>query len=992
MTAEPTDRPTPPVASPTLGETSLCLAIGLGALAATFLGSSLSPARPTAQLAAGSALGALLCAILFSSRLGRPTGGVDGRRILAAIAFGIHAAALAAHAGEAIPSDLHLFTLSRPPALATAIPLLFAGLSWFGARTILRGDSPRLAFLLLLVPACALEGLPLATPATAMLTVGCGALAIARGRKPLPRFPLVATFTLLFATLLAGLLGADLGTSFDAILRLGALAILLIVVAGEGRDGAVLAVRAIAWTALGIAALAVYSKWALGVALSSVDGRSASSGLSLFGRHPNLLAPWFGASALLCGHLALHDGSRAARWLGALGSLACAALLALTASRLAIVATLGAALLPMVARLRFTRRALPIVGAVIGVAALAIITLPALREKFTERTNLQRSVDHRAFRIGVGIETALASPWMGHGPLCWFVQGEHTKPSYFDGESSADHPHCLPVAILEGSGALGLGAFALLLFAFARAARRAVASTDPDAVLARGALLASIAQLATNLLDLGDALETTVPSRLFLDFGIVLAVAPRAVPAAIAGSFSRAVRLCLAALLGAFALLTAYGEAFHERGRVFTRVGLTARALPELERSIALVPFITDVELDLATASFLAAKRAAARDWIERAIARAPGRPDLQEALANLRSGTGDPSGALAAARRAFELDPHGATPRRLALVLAELEMAAGNEERALDLLATAMRIDIHSLEPLCSEATPGAIRIGGKTVTLDALTARYDAQFGSSDPRLMRTKFMRSIELALMSFDIDRAVLALAELRALNPEDPTMLKFAATVAKAQGRLADARLAIEEAIRLHPIDPTLHADRADILLALGASEDAIAEYEKAFPEAFDVYYQTSSYHDALTRLERALATRGATAQRAAVLRTLAFFKRAPEERASAFLTLCDVEIGNGNTEAALAAAQRAMREILDATASTPNRERARAIGVALARIGRERPDRSRFADDIESAAFARAPGILTLELRTSLLTELGLDRRAQAARAELTSR
>lgn len=992
MIPEPTDRQLPPSVSPTHGEIGLCLALGVGALAATLLGSSLSPALPTAHLAAGSAIGAIVCAILFATLRPARTGGLDGRRILAALAFGSHAAALAAHAGEAIPTDLHLFTLSRPPILATAIPTLFAVLSWFGARSILRGESPRLAFLLLLVPACALEGLPLATPATAMLALGCGALAIAPGRHPLPRLPLLATFAVLCATLLAAALGADLGTSFDAILRLCALTILLIVVAGEGRDGAVLAVRSIAFTALGIAALAIYSKWALGNALASVEGRSASSGLSLFGRHPNLLAPWFGASALLCAHLALLEGRRRIRLLGALGALACAALLALTASRLAIVATLGAAMLPVVARLRFTRRALPFVGAVIGVAILAILTLPALREKFTERANLARSVDHRTFRIGVGIETALASPWIGHGPLCWFVQGEHTKPSYFDGESSADHPHCLPVAILEGSGALGLGAFVFFLVALARAARQALTSGDPAALLARGALLASVAQLAANLLDLGDALETTIPSRLFLDFGIVLAVAPLASAVTTSSSNSRMLRPLLAAVLGMVALLAACSEAFHERGRTFTRCGVTARALPELERARTLLPFITDIELDLATASFLSAKRAAARDWIERAIARAPGRPDLYEALANLRSGTGDAPGALAAARRAFELDPHGATPRRLAIVLAELEMTAGDRERSLDLLATAMRIDIHSLAPLCSEATPGAIRIGGSTLSVDELTTRYDAKFVSSDPRLLRTRSIRSLELALMSFDLDRADRAVQELRALDPEDPTMLKFAAAVAKAHGKLEDARVAIEDAIRRHPIDPALHADRADILLALGASEDAIAEYEKAFPEAFDVYYQTNSYHDALTRLERALATRGATPRRAAVLRTLAFFKRAPEERASAFLTLCEVELGNGNSEAALAAAQRAMREILDANASAQDRERARAIGSALARIGRERSDRSRFADDIESAAFTRAPGILSLELRAALLTELGLDRRAQAARAELTSR
>lgn len=927
--------------------------------------------------------------------------------LLSLLAFFAASVAVAIHAGLAIPEDLNLFTLGRPPQALFLYGSIVSAIAIDGVRAASRGMAPRAMFVPLLLATLTLEGLPLATPPWLLLLVSAIAWLVGSSASTPPRTPTsrrveFATFVLAGVFVLCGALGADPGTSLDPAQRMAALALAASTIVNTGEPGARRAVGTLLLAAVALGLFALLTKILLASATRGLDIDVLGSELSLFGRHPNSLAPWFGATAILA-LAATRVGSKSFRTLAGLALVAALGALLLTSSRLAIAATAATALIGVALRTRAGRRGFAIaatLGAAATIVALATLAISPLRAKLTETIDAAQSVDHREFRMRVGLAAALEEPLLGRGPLCWFTQGAVTPRSQFEGESSSDHPHSLPIALFQGTGALGLLVFLFFLTAYGLAARQYFASGPPlddppldDAarqrrILAQGVVLASIVQLSTNLLDMGDALVTLVPSRLPIDAAILVALGAAPAVPMIGSRVGATLRTLLVGAIGCVALYCGLARYEADAARELARQGFDDRALLAFEGAVGRLPFDVDLRLDHARLAFHSQKRVVARDSLEHAARLAPGRADVFESIAGLRLKLDDRSGAREAARRALELDPHGATIRRIGLLVAELDLDAKDEAAALEVLGRTVRNDATAFRYSLDPKQPGMLRLGPHVIPLTRVYAslRESATSGLSTREAMRVD-LRIFELALGANDLPTAEAALLDYRKHEPGAISIDKFEGRLLAAQGRHEESLAAFDRAVaRL--ADPGLIADRGDALLKLGRIDEALAAYRSALPTSRDVYFHAYAYHSALDRL--ALALEGSAASSSEelerTLRSLVFFIAADSDRAVALIRLSkSISDLRARREVLLAA----LRATLRCDDSPAIRKLASELGGALAATGKDLKNPSGFADDLERVALDRHAGAATHVFRAALLLGLGLERRAADAERDV---
>ncbi len=993
---------------PSLGAPALAALIAAVALAIVLFRDSTAPNAGGGAAAAGWTLSAGLAAALFMI-VRAPRGAIPGSHLLAMLSLVLATTAVAAAAGATAPLDVNLFTIGRPPGFEGLAALGGAAIAAFIAIAIGSKIAPRSAAIALLVPSLTLEGLPLGTPPWLMLAIAVIALAASPPQNeatPATRRIRVALLGLLLVYLVSSALGADPGTSLPGGIRVTALVVAAFVVLTEGRVGVGIALGSLLVTTLFVSALAVWAKLLLASGTAGLHVDVFGSELSLFSRHPNLLAPWFGAAVVVAGTLAFHpfradEGPpRSLRLLARLTLPVVAAILLLTASRLAILATTAAFVLPLVARIalqpRHAKRA--VFALLVTIAALVIgtLTIPPLKSKVMKLRHASENFDHRGFRMSVGWSAALDRPWLGQGPLCYFRQGEFTPRTNFEGESSSDHPHCLAIAVFEGCGIAGLLAFLLLLVACVLSAKDVHRSAEPDTwdrALMRAALLALVAQLLTNTIDMGDALSTLIPSCLPIDVAMIGALTSRRRDGEAMAKWSWPA-LTTAAVLGPIALLLGLSDAHAERAREFGRQKMLPRAIDSFESAVALTPFDTDLRLDLAMTYFRAGKRLPARDMLDAALKIAPLRPDLHESLARLRIGVDDRQGALDAARRALELDPFGALPRRLGLLAAELEFEIGDRGRALLILDGVIRLDIGLFGKLRDPEDPKLLRVGAHSIPIAELIAVAERSIPTGAAAAVTARVqLRIIEIALATKDFALAHTHLDAYHAALPEAPSYYDFLGRVLLAEGRLEEALVAANEAISRFPTT-VLFANRGDIELALGKQDAAIADYENAFPVSKDVYFEAYGYHDVLTRLAEVYHASGREADRARTLERIAFFTAEDLDRARALVDAASAHLladPKDSTKDAANALTRALRLTLLAPANQDSRDLAKRLGERFAATRPVGSTPSTYADRLESDALALNSGVVAHEFRCALLQGLGLERRAKAATAELAA-
>lgn len=927
--------------------------------------------------------------------------GATAAGLAAALTLIVLAASTAIAAALALPDDLHLRTLGRPPQSIVWIAIGTTLAAFCGPWLIARGASASRASLPLLVPLATLEGLPYGTTPNVQLAIAAIALLLrpaATGSTPRPRglLPLLAFVALGIAS---GLLGADPEPGVAWGMRGLTWILIFLVVSTDAAPlaAARTAIATLLATVMGVASLGVFGQLALGRALAGLDLDVWRTELSLFSRHPNLLAPWFGAAAVLALRLSWPRGrapADALTWLARATVLPALGLTFLTASRLTIAAVALVVVLPLLLRLRVERNALLKLAAAGLVLAAASFAFPAFRDKVLSADFGDRLAEnHRVHRMQVAWATALDRPLLGQGPLTWFRQGAFTPPSRFDGQETADHPHDVFLAVFEGMGALGLLAFCCILVGAARAAWALRRCPDPEHGLASAVGAALLVQLLTSTLDAGDALDTLVPSRLFLDLALLAALARSAgVRGGVVG-LPHFVSLTLAGILAAAALFDLQTEAQLSEARAAARADRPDDAAEALSALKARRPYDTRLRLQIAGLSVRGSGRRFVRDALDEALDLAPNDPAVQEARARSLAALGNPEPALRALDAALALDPRGTTPKRLALLRAQLLQRTGDAERALEALARALHSEPGLAAELASGDRPGTLTLADRVIGLAELEAALTRTADLDGvARAQRRLPLRLAEVAMHLQAYDAALAHLETMRAIDPESsPPYHLFRARVHCARG---DEAAALESTAALCAVDSTLAARLAEIdtALAFHRDEAALAAASRAFPASSDVHFYQYAYRDGLARKDEALKRLGREAERVDVLRMRAFFEPIAARRAALLLDRVDAALGAGVAAAAQESLQTAVVLLMHEPVSDATRAAAVRAGKAAARLGMDSTSRSLHADAWERLAERRGFGPLLHEFRVALLEGLELNERAKAARADLAAR
>lgn len=957
------------------------------ALATT--GADLQPAALAGGIVVATAVIGAAVTVRSSDRGSLPAVSLLGLPVLTLVAL---AAAFAGAA--ALPHDLHLRTVGRPPSLLIPLALSLSAALAAAFLAVRRGAPPARAGLTLLVPLVTLEGLPIGAPPGLGLAVAGTILLLSAMLRPARVPGLLPIGALLGAFAVSTFLGADPGPGVDVLTRLLALFATFVVLASdpEPKAAARLAVRTLLATVSLVALAGLASRGLLYLSVNDLGIDAFGTELSLFGRHPNTIAPWFGAAAVLALPIAL-SGRGGDRLLALVTLPLATTTLFLTASRLAIGATLVAVILISIRRTRLLR-ALIRTGVAVAVVVSAALLLPAFRDKIQNRENHPHILaeSHRVHRMEVAWRAAADRPWIGHGPRTWFVQGRFVPPSRFDGESSADHPHDLPLALLEGSGGLGLAFFLIVLLTMASWARRALRAEDAEVrMLATGVTFALVAQLLTNLLDMGDALDTFIPSRLLIDAGLLAALARAAESGSTGVRPPRPVLAISGAAAAALGVVSVVGVALVQRGSALAARGDGAAAAVTLERAATLRPFDADVRLQLVAVWFQQQNLRFARENLDEAEALAPDRPSLHETRAQLFRANGDDRTALQAIDRAHELDPRGAAGARLAPTLAELRLAIGDRDEGIAAAATAIWQSPDVVDAWAVPARSDVLRIGRVEVPLaDVMTALTTMVDEDAAHRLRRRLPFREAEVHLRLGRYDDAYAALERLEALDGEATSnRLLFEARVARTAGDLDRSRSAAERSLAAHA-HPSLELELGQTLHAAGLHRDALAAYRRALALSLDAHFVEGIYRDLLDHLCVVLEVVSEPAERVVALRHLAFFSADGLDRAAVLIRLGEaraaIDAGAGSDDL-----RHALRLVLAAPATDRARGLALDLGRRLAAAGADASSPSRYADGLERFAERRGAGVVLHAFRVALLEGLGLTERAAAAKRELAA-
>jgi tetratricopeptide (TPR) repeat protein len=957
--------------------------------------------------AATSALAAVLIAGLLggvSLLRRRPT----ATALWSAVTWITLAGATAIAASMALPDDVHLRTVGRPPASIVWIAAGTALAAFFGPWLLARGASPARAGLPLLVPLLTLEGLPFGTPPNVQLAIAAIALLLSGSNgsssAPRPR-ALVPLLAFVGIGLTSALLGADPEPGVTWTTRILAWIALFLVLTTDETPlaSARTAIASLLLAVIGVATLGVYGQLVLARELAVLDIDVWRTELSLFARHPNLLAPWFGAAAVLALRLAWgvrRDAGAAGApaadgltWIARAAFLPAIGLMFLTASRLTIGAVAIVVILPWLLRLRVERAAASKLALSVLVLVAAFFAFPAFREKILSADVGDRLAEnHRVHRMSVAWATALDRPLLGQGPLTWFRQGAFTPPSRFDGQETADHPHDVFLAVFEGLGALGLLAFLGLLGSAALLASGLRRVDGPEHRLASAVFGALLVQLLTSTLDAGDALDTLVPSRLFLDLALLAALARSAGLRGGLLPIHRYAAAGLGAVLTALALFDVRAVLLLDTARTSIRLDRNDEAAERLDALKHLRPFDTRLRLQIAGLSARGTGRRFVREALEEALELAPADPAVQEARARSLAALGNPEPALRALNAALELDPRGATPKRLASLRAELLQQTGDADGALDELGRALNNDPGLAERLAANDGSNTLVLAGRVVRLPELEAAMTRTAQLDDvARAQRRLPLRLAEVAMHLKAYDAALAHLEAMRAIDPASlPPYYLFRARVFAARGDEAQAEQA---SAALNAIEDTLAARLAEIdtALAFQRAEAALDAASRAFPASSDVHFYQYAYRDALARKDEALRQLGRDADRIDVLRLRAFFEPIAVRRAALWLDRAEAALRAHEHGAAEDSLRTAVVLLMHEPVSDATRAAARRAGAACATAGLEAESRMVHADAWERLAERRGVGPLPAEFRVALLEGLELNERAKAARADLAA-
>ncbi|MFG0320322.1 MAG: O-antigen ligase family protein, partial [Planctomycetota bacterium JB042] len=425
--------------------------------------------------------------------------------------------------------------------------------------------------------------------------------------------------------------------------------------------------------------------------------------LSLFGVHPNLVAPFFALALPLAGALVVAPG-RGRRGLGLAAFAAAGALLLLTRSRAAILAgglgTAAFVTLRVGFRIWRARPRRSTVAGLLGLGLAAAAVLLAVGHERIEAKLADSSMRFRLYVWGVAAEAIAERPVRGHGLLSGEPLAVNATPSDLDGTSKNVHAHDVLLALALGAGWPAAALYLLLLTLLVARLVRALPRLDAGGrALAAGVVASSLALFGANLLDLGLSNHAPIAFHLGWLLGVagllvrVVRGADEHVPSPLATVAARGAGALLVLAL-AWNTVALAGEA----GSAWTRRLLARGELAAADRWSAGLRRLNphDLSIGMLRVRVLrrAARTAAERETLRDLAARHPTSPIPRESLSALELARGRLEPALEALTAARALDPTGPLAAEWSLRAAQIELRRGRRRAALAAFAEAFRYD----------------------------------------------------------------------------------------------------------------------------------------------------------------------------------------------------------------------------------------------------------------------------------------------------------
>jgi O-antigen ligase/tetratricopeptide (TPR) repeat protein len=476
--------------------------------------------------------------------------------------------------------------------------------------------------------------------------------------------------------------------------------------------------------------------------------RTLATRFRLFALHPNQIGPYFAGGAVLCAALCVARRTesllvsllRRALLLVLVGG--CVWFLVRTGSRasqLGLAVGLAALVVCLFAPLARSPRRLAAAIVVLALAATALWFTPlcdGLREWLEARTMVARSAIGQRYHIWrMAGELVATEPFFGGGPGQNYLHARFAAPSFFDGAKQTLHAHNLPLSLAEGSGLPSLLLFLAFLGLVCETYRRALVGLawHTRAVVA-APLAASLGMLASNLLDLGQVQPTYLPLHLWITAGLGAAFLRSrrrgdAVPARPGARF--AARTLGAVAFVGFGVLPLVADGLIHSGRLLTFTRNEPQAgLARLVLGRRVFPPHPD--------AFVYDRNAIGRaggtdeqqlDVLRAVTRREPGNPHAWLELATRLARSKYVDEARAAAEKAVAFDPRGDEVGDAHLVLAVLELRAGDVDGAREELhaalvnqATQWNLVPSREEPVEAAVLPNARRIVYSVRTVDGV------------------------------------------------------------------------------------------------------------------------------------------------------------------------------------------------------------------------------------------------------------------------------
>jgi tetratricopeptide (TPR) repeat protein len=617
------------------------------------------------------------------------------------------------------------------------------------------------------------------------------------------------------------------------------------------RRGALRIVGTLVAVALAIAVCGVLAEFDL----AAVEGwqRTLATRLRLFDLHPNQIGPCFAGGAVLCGTLLVarpvaragaragaQAGARAGGWPGGHPAawLATRALLALTlgaslwllwrtdsrASQFGAAVGVAAAALAVFAPVPRRPKRLLVGAGVLALLALVLWWTPAsdgLRTWLETKTfEANSAIGQRYHFWRMAADVVAAEPLFGGGPGQNYVHAQYAQSSYFDGARQTFHAHNLLFALAEGSGLPSLALFLALLVLLLETYRRlVVGAARAERALVAAPLVASLAMLASNLLDLGQVQPTYLPLHLWITLGLGVALARETGPAPAASAAPQRPRTGPCAALGglvlvAFGLLPLVADGLIHSGRLLTfTAGEPERGYARLVAGRRLFPPHPDAFVyDRSALARLDAPDEAQLDVLRKVARREPGNARAWLDLAVRLARSVHHVEARAAVERALALDPRGLDVGEAYLVRLTLDLRDGWLEAARESLHAALvhqatqwqivpsrREQVAGLHRAAAHRTIFSVRSHAAALVelpLDEGLERLGAEaleLARTNPPFAR-RYLASLHEAYMQEDRPEAALVWFErYREVVPEPiPSVLKLEWILLQALGREAEA--------------------------------------------------------------------------------------------------------------------------------------------------------------------------------------------------------